>query len=254
MGPPEDGAGDSAEGGAEGSAGAPSPLHDVLSALAASGVELSREELVDALWLAARLPADASALLARATGLTAPPAADSAEDVEDCADCADFDEAACADEAEDVEAERRSAQGSAAYGTLHGTVSVAPDAAQTSAPSHSMPRGPHAASQHRDDAPAQAARLATTPLYAGAVAPRVAPSAAGRVRPVRTPGAKALGARQLQLGRALRPLKQSRPDRRRWELDEVASADSAAESGLADAVLRPGRARWLDLALLVDDG
>ncbi|MFD5699997.1 SAV_2336 N-terminal domain-related protein [Streptomyces lasiicapitis] len=257
MGPPEDGAGDSAEGGAEGSAGAPSPLHDVLSALAASGVELSREELVDALWLAARLPADASAPLARATGLTAPPAAESAEDVEDCADFEDyedFDEAACADEAEDFEAERRSAQGSAAYGTLHGTVSVAPDAAQTSAPSYSMPRGPHAASQHRDDAPAQAARLATTPLYAGAVAPRVAPSAAGRVRPVRTPGAKALGQRQLQLGRALRPLKQSRPDRRRWELDEVASADSAAESGLADAVLRPGRARWLDLALLVDDG
>ncbi|WP_206188711.1 SAV_2336 N-terminal domain-related protein, partial [Streptomyces kanamyceticus] len=60
--------------------------------------------------------------------------------------------------------------------------------------------------------------------------------------------------RQLQLGRALRPLKQTVADRRRWELDETATADSTAHSGLTDAVLRPARARWLDLTLLVDDG
>jgi hypothetical protein len=72
--------------------------------------------------------------------------------------------------------------------------------------------------------------------------------------PVRAPEARALASAELRLGRALRPLKQLRPDRRTDELDEPATVAAMAETGLPDVVLRPARTRWLDLALLVDDG
>lgn len=235
------------------------PLRDVLAALSASGVDLSREELLDALWLAGRLPPDASAPLARATGLlpprlpselldaliTGPPAEAAVEAAEAIAD-ADAETEAEAEAEADADADADDLDPGP------GTPSGGP----ARPPGHAEPRQRPSSVKIVKGAiaaggPAEA--RATTPLYAGAAAQRVTPRAA-RALPVRTPGTTALGARQLQLGRALRPLKQSRPDRRRWELDEAASADAAAESGLADAVLRPGRARWLDLALLVDDG
>ncbi|UUU43644.1 protein kinase [Streptomyces sp. NBC_00162] len=65
---------------------------------------------------------------------------------------------------------------------------------------------------------------------------------------------KALEGAELRLGRALRPLKQLRTDALRTELDVNATVSAIAETGLPEAVLRPARTRWLDLALLVDDG
>ncbi|WP_329038089.1 tetratricopeptide repeat protein [Streptomyces sp. NBC_01725] len=56
------------------------------------------------------------------------------------------------------------------------------------------------------------------------------------------------------LSRALRPLRQRVPSRRLFRLDESASADWIAETGLPDAVLRPERERWLSINLVVDDG
>ncbi|MGD3106413.1 SAV_2336 N-terminal domain-related protein [Streptomyces sp. YGL11-2] len=56
------------------------------------------------------------------------------------------------------------------------------------------------------------------------------------------------------LTRALRPLRQSVPSRRAFALDETATADWIADTGLPDAVLRPERERWLSVALVVDDG
>ncbi|MFD5895497.1 SAV_2336 N-terminal domain-related protein [Streptomyces sp. NPDC060366] len=56
------------------------------------------------------------------------------------------------------------------------------------------------------------------------------------------------------LSRALRPLRQRVPSRRLFRLDEAASADWIAETGLPDAVLRPEQERWLSIALVVDDG
>ncbi|MFE6397670.1 SAV_2336 N-terminal domain-related protein [Streptomyces alboflavus] len=224
------------------------PLRDVLAALSACGLDLSREELLDALWLADRLPSDASAPLARATDLTPPlPPSD------------DLDAPIASPPAEavidaDVDPDADADTDPWHVGSGPWTPGIA--AAQPPGRAQQPPRRRPPSSTSARAAPAAEARTAargTTPLYAGASAPGLAPRAS-RALPVRTPGTTALGAHQLQLGRALRPLKQSRPDRRLWELDEIASADSAAESGLADAVLRPGRARWLDLALLVDDG
>lgn len=71
---------------------------------------------------------------------------------------------------------------------------------------------------------------------------------------VRAPGVKALGGAELRLGRALRPLKQMRPDFLRSELDINATVTAMAETGLPEAVLRPATTRWLDLTVLVDDG
>ncbi|WP_433454541.1 SAV_2336 N-terminal domain-related protein [Streptomyces sp. CA-142005] len=84
---------------------------------------------------------------------------------------------------------------------------------------------------------------------------RLAPSAPEprRAMPVRVPEDKAL-ADELALGRALRPLRRRRDSRYRTEIDEERTAAQLAETGLPDVVERPVRERWLNLALLVDDG
>ncbi|GHD18943.1 hypothetical protein GCM10010313_49510 [Streptomyces violarus] len=74
-----------------------------------------------------------------------------------------------------------------------------------------------------------------------------------RAMPLRVPEAKAL-ADELLIGRVLRPLKQSRPSTSRYDFDEEATVHALAETGLPDVVLRPAPERWLDLALVVDDG
>ncbi|MFC9328510.1 SAV_2336 N-terminal domain-related protein [Kitasatospora sp. NPDC057015] len=56
------------------------------------------------------------------------------------------------------------------------------------------------------------------------------------------------------LARALRPLKRGTPSRHRWRLDEDATAELIAETGVLDLALRPHRERWLTAALVVDDG
>ncbi|MEU5699411.1 SAV_2336 N-terminal domain-related protein [Streptomyces aurantiacus] len=71
--------------------------------------------------------------------------------------------------------------------------------------------------------------------------------------PVRVPEDKALGD-ELELGRALRPLRRRRASRHRLEVDEERTAAQLAESRLPDVVQRPVQERWLHLVLLVDDG
>jgi len=68
---------------------------------------------------------------------------------------------------------------------------------------------------------------------------------------VRAPAAPALGDK-LALGRALRPMKRTVPSRRQRHMDEVATANRIAEDHLWVPVLRPARARWLELAVVVD--
>ncbi|NDZ83857.1 hypothetical protein G3I19_36200, partial [Streptomyces sp. SID10853] len=74
-----------------------------------------------------------------------------------------------------------------------------------------------------------------------------------RAMPLRVPEDKAL-ADELELGRALRPLRRRRDSRHRTEIDEERTAAALAETRLADVVQRPVRERWLNLVLLVDDG
>ncbi|MBV1935369.1 hypothetical protein KUF83_02170 [Streptomyces sp. BV286] len=71
--------------------------------------------------------------------------------------------------------------------------------------------------------------------------------------PVRVPEDKALGD-ELELGRALRPLRRRRASRHHLEIDEDRTAAQLAESRLPDVVQRPVQERWLHLVLLVDDG
>jgi CheY-like chemotaxis protein len=75
-----------------------------------------------------------------------------------------------------------------------------------------------------------------------------------RAHAVRAPGPYDLPSRHLTLGKALRPLRQRLPDRRRQELDVARTVDAMAETGLPEIVTSPARSRWLSLALLIDDG
>ncbi|MGH3274932.1 MAG: SAV_2336 N-terminal domain-related protein, partial [Streptosporangiaceae bacterium] len=79
------------------------------------------------------------------------------------------------------------------------------------------------------------------------------PGVAGgqRAGPIRAPGAQALGG-QLNLTRALRPLKRKVPSRRDLLFDEEATASRIAEEGLWVPTLTPAPTRWLELALVVD--
>ncbi|WP_329363140.1 SAV_2336 family protein [Streptomyces sp. NBC_00669] len=112
-----------------------------------------------------------------------------------------------------------------------------------------------AADPEAADSPAPVPEPATVPVHAGGRRPDAEATAPGtRALPVGLPGERALGAGTLPLGRALRPLRVSRPAARRTELDEPATAAAYAETGLPDVVLRPARERGLDLVLVVDDG
>ncbi|MFC8076421.1 SAV_2336 N-terminal domain-related protein [Streptomyces sp. NPDC057307] len=122
--------------------------------------------------------------------------------------------------------------------------------------------GPHRAPQQpvpESDDP-ELPDLTTPALYAAArrtPAPGTLSVRAGRqprkAMPLRIPEDKAL-ADELELGRALRPLRRRRDSRHRTEIDEERTAAELAETSLADVVERPVRERWLNLVLLVDDG
>ncbi|MFI8964884.1 SAV_2336 N-terminal domain-related protein [Streptomyces sp. NPDC053493] len=74
-----------------------------------------------------------------------------------------------------------------------------------------------------------------------------------RARHVDVRGVRAVpGVRSLY--RALRPLRRPVPSRTSFVLDETATADLIADTGLPDLVLRPAAERWLDAVLIVDDG
>lgn len=68
----------------------------------------------------------------------------------------------------------------------------------------------------------------------------------------RSPAATALPGK-LALARALRPILRKIPSSTQLELDEVATAEQAAEEGRITPQLRPGRERWLDVAVVIDD-
>ncbi|MGW3010611.1 SAV_2336 N-terminal domain-related protein [Streptomyces sp. NPDC001219] len=74
---------------------------------------------------------------------------------------------------------------------------------------------------------------------------------AGRARPARVPGGRALPDAQ-QLGRALRPLRRSRDHPHRTVTDVEATVRLAAETGFLDVVSRPDQERRWSAVLLVD--
>ncbi|GCB44665.1 SAV_2336 N-terminal domain-related protein [Streptomyces sp. NL15-2K] len=189
--------------------------------LTESGVELTPDELLDTLWLARRMPADVSAPLARAVGGVSGPGSDPEPESGTPDDTA---APASPAPATDWFAPRKDPPGAGAT----------PPPADGDEPAPLPAAQPHLA------------------LHADADRPSSRPTAP--VRPLRAPAPRASRFGQLQLGRSLRPLKLRVRDPRDSELDETATAEATAETGLTDAVLRPTQARWLDVTLLVDDG
>lgn len=193
---------------------------DALVGLAALvGHELSTHELLDTLWLAARLPSGAAAPLASALApdrvrQPGPPAWEEPR--------TPTEGTAVPPEGPDDPKEGESSQPplpTQLLGALHA---------------------------------AAAARSA--PEFTGATGSPPGPERGAGALPVRVPEEKALGDGELRLSRSLRLLKQPHPGSHFWEFDEEATATAMAESGLPDVVLRPARRRWLDLTLLIDDG
>ncbi|MEV0239919.1 SAV_2336 N-terminal domain-related protein [Streptomyces sp. NPDC050674] len=98
-----------------------------------------------------------------------------------------------------------------------------------------------------------AARHTSAPAPAQAPGARRKGPGTGRALPVRVPEDKALP-HELELGRALKPLRRRRGSPHRQEIDEERTAAELAETRLPDVVQRPVQERWLHLVLLVDDG
>ncbi|MGD3110798.1 SAV_2336 N-terminal domain-related protein [Streptomyces sp. YGL11-2] len=195
---------------AAGAAGRSERIGEVLAVLAGAGVELDRHALLDALWLAGRLPTGRdTAPLARALGIAAAP--------------------------------------SPVTGAAPPPPPPPPDAADRAAagPSEVLPLDDLGGDLHAAPVPATARRTARVRFPP--------PPRSSAAIPLRVPENKALLG-ELGIGRALRPLRQRRATTRVQEFDEAATAAALAESGLPDVVLRPGQERWLDLALVVDDG
>ncbi|GAB2809553.1 SAV_2336 N-terminal domain-related protein [Streptomyces daliensis] len=207
-----------------------------LRVFAEAGVPLSAEELLDVLWLASRLPSGARAPLARSLGIPVP-----GDGQEGDGDGADTGTAGGTDPAEATPRE------------THADEAPARKPAPSAPPLGSA--GPHRAV---GGAPRQAGALHATagPGRREGRPSRPAPAPARPALPVRVPEDKALGGDGLIISRALRSLKQRHPTGHRGELelDEDATAAVMAETGIPDTVERPARERWLDLALLVDDG
>ncbi|WP_413103791.1 SAV_2336 N-terminal domain-related protein [Streptomyces sp. Inha503] len=220
-------------------------LDEAVAVLAAGGLELSGEELLDALWLAGRLPEDGAerAPLARAVtrGGTALPAA-RPEPAPRTATTAS--PAASARRTDQPTAPARTAR---ANGGEPGARPYAPAEARPDDPPEQRPAPPARGGDQR-----------LRGLYGGSQVPGAegaegTSAEARRALPLRVPEDKALH-QELSIGRALRPLKQHRPNPLRREFDEAATATALAETGLPDVVTRPARERWLDLALVIDDG
>ncbi|MER8153734.1 SAV_2336 N-terminal domain-related protein [Streptomyces sp. NPDC094472] len=210
-------------------------LDEAMVVLASSGLELSREELLDALWLAGRLPEDGVDWAPLARAVTGGGAALPATRPEPARPAATASPAASAQPAPEPTAPAR-------------TPEAGGPGAQPSAPAKGRSDDPPDQSRPRGDQ-----RLRG--LYGGSQGPDtdIAPPDARRALPLRVPEDKALH-QELSIGRALRPLKQHRPNPLKREFDEAATATALAETGLPDVVTRPARERWLDLALVIDDG
>jgi len=119
---------------------------------------------------------------------------------------------------------------------------------------HAAPELPDAEEKTDDDS---SSSEATAEGEAEAEVPSPGPQPAPEPEPpraisIRIAHPRSLSA-SLMTARALRPLKRYRPNHRRHEIDEAATAARIAHTGVLDVVTRPGRERWLDLALVVDD-
>ncbi|WP_267892787.1 SAV_2336 N-terminal domain-related protein [Streptomyces sp. NBRC 110028] len=211
-------------------------LDEAITVLASGGVYMSREELLDALWLAGRLP-------------------------ESDAEGAPLERPAARHGGALPDARPGPARPPATPAVPAATTPPGP-APRTGAPPQDTPPiprpQPHEAPPTRPRPDRRPADRALRGLYGGGHTPGgPGPDAespeARRGLPLRVPEDKALH-HELSIGRALRPLKQHRPNPLKREFDEVATAAALAETGLPDVVTRPARERWLDLALVVDDG
>ncbi|TXL89893.1 SAV_2336 N-terminal domain-related protein [Streptomyces sp. IB2014 016-6] len=172
-------------------------IHRLRAVLEDAGVELSTHELLDVLWLAAKVTA----------GPDGGPAPD---------------------------------------GESEPPVETGPETEILPAPDED-----DNATDDEEEIPPQREGKAPAGLYVAA-GPRTG-TAMTPARTVDIRGVRALPSPRA-LSRALRPLRQRVPSRRLFRLDESASADWIAETGLPDAVLRPERERWLSINLVVDDG
>ncbi|WP_406275922.1 SAV_2336 family protein [Actinacidiphila glaucinigra] len=112
-------------------------------------------------------------------------------------------------------------------------------------PAPSKALTPPSSTPHSVDSPTHGAR---SPVYALAGNREGVGSAA----PVRIPGVRGLP-HPLSITRGLRALKRRVPSMHEYELDETATTEAIADSGVLDAVLRPTLDRWLHLLLIVDD-
>ncbi|MFJ3798461.1 SAV_2336 N-terminal domain-related protein [Streptomyces sp. NPDC090088] len=197
----------------------------LLGVLRLFGEQLSVEELADVLWLAPRLP----------QGEHAPLAVRLAQDVRHPAPSDDD--------------------------TVGAPPAVVP-APQTlpTAPEDATPVELHSAPEPADTADAQDHDGGSEPdsgtddeAEADGPAPQ-SPSAQEQPRAlsIRIAQPRSLSG-SLSVARALRPLKRHRPDHRRREIDEAATAARVAHTGVLDVVTHPARERWLDLSLIVDD-
>ncbi|MEU4034508.1 SAV_2336 N-terminal domain-related protein [Streptomyces collinus] len=203
-------------------------LDELIGKLRQGGLDPTAEDVADAVWLARRLgaapPSEARGQPAGA--LDGAPAADP-ENTGDAHDAHDaYDEAAADD-----------ARGAAGRGAARHADGASPA---------SGPSGPTA------DAPAAPVPLLTPGLTARPQPGAVAPAAF----PVRAPAAAALPG-LLGLEKALRALGRYRVASVRSgdeRLDEEATADRAAASGILLPVTRPGRRRRCDVQLLMDTG
>ncbi|MEO0933618.1 MAG: SAV_2336 N-terminal domain-related protein, partial [Cyanobacteria bacterium J06641_2] len=71
--------------------------------------------------------------------------------------------------------------------------------------------------------------------------------------PIKVPTAQALR-NQLAISRSLKPFKRRTPSKSEFILDETATAERIAEEKLLLPVMRPAPERWLELALVIDEG
>ncbi|MGI5413826.1 FxSxx-COOH system tetratricopeptide repeat protein [Streptomyces chartreusis] len=194
-------------------------LGRVLGLLADSGIKMSPEELLDALWLARHLPQSTAAPFAQAVtiGINDPSPTVTVHSVPE----------------QQQETSRADSEKRPPATPLRGSGN---DGMPQSSRRPREPRRSRTAEPglHAAESPAQ---LGSMPAL-----------------PVKVPEERALTQNELPLGRALRPLKRTRRDSRAWELDEQATVATVADTGLLDVVMRPVQTRWLDLVLLVDDG
>jgi hypothetical protein len=78
-------------------------------------------------------------------------------------------------------------------------------------------------------------------------------NATSRGLSIKVPTAQALR-NKLDISRSLKPLKRRVPSRSEFILDEIATAERIAEEKLLLPVMCPARDRWLEIALVVDEG